>query len=71
MGIYDGFRLQLLDEAGSVLRNVSVAVGRRSEQLESLTSGKRYLVKVETLSGGVPSLDAATAEGQTRESLIL
>uniref|UniRef100_A0A3Q2EEM7 Fibronectin type-III domain-containing protein n=1 Tax=Cyprinodon variegatus TaxID=28743 RepID=A0A3Q2EEM7_CYPVA len=70
VGIYDGFRLQLLDEAGSVLRNVSVAVGHRSEQLEGLTSGKRYLVKVETLSGGVPSLDAATAEGQTRPAAV-
>lgn len=67
MGVYDGYSLQLLDEAGVVLANRSVSVKSRSERLEGLTSGKWYRVRVVTLSGGVPSLEA-TAEGQTRES---
>lgn len=68
MGVYDGYSLQLLDEAGVVLANRSVSVESRSERLEGLTSGKWYRVRVATLSGGVLSLEA-TAEGQTRESL--
>lgn len=68
VGAFDGYRLQLLDEAGGVVRNRSVAGDSQSEQLEGLTSGKRYRVKLVTLSGGVTSLEAAAAEGQTRES---
>uniref|UniRef100_A0A3Q2PFE7 protein-tyrosine-phosphatase n=1 Tax=Fundulus heteroclitus TaxID=8078 RepID=A0A3Q2PFE7_FUNHE len=70
VGEFDGYSLQLLDEAGSLLRNQSVVVGSQSERLEGLTSGKWYRVKVVTLSGGVPSLDAATAEGQTRPAAV-
>lgn len=66
MGVYDGYSLQLLDEAGLVLANRSVSAERRSERLEGLTSGRWYRVKVVTLSGGVPSAEA-TVEGQTRE----
>lgn len=65
-GVYDGYSLQLLDEAGVVLTNRSVSVESRSERLEGLTSGKWYRVKVVALSRGVPSSEA-TAEGQTRE----
>lgn len=65
-GVYDGYRLQLLDEAGVVLANRSVSAESRSECLEGLTSGRWYRVRVVTLSGGVPSAEA-TAEGQTRE----
>lgn len=69
VGVFDGYSLQLLDEAGVVLANRSVSVESRSERLEGLTSGKRYHAKVTTLSGGVPSLEA-TAEGQTRPSAV-
>ncbi|XP_047431012.1 receptor-type tyrosine-protein phosphatase beta [Mugil cephalus] len=69
MGEYDGFRLQLLDEAGVVLKNRSVAADSQSERLEGLTSGKWFQVKLVTLSGGVPSL-AVTAEGQTRPAAV-
>ncbi|XP_028426103.1 receptor-type tyrosine-protein phosphatase beta isoform X2 [Perca flavescens] len=69
VGVYDGYSLQLLDEAGVVLANWSVPVGSRSERLEGLTSGRWYRVKVATLSGGVPSPDA-TAEGQTRPAAV-
>lgn len=67
MGVYDGYDLRLTDEAGAAVANRSVSAARRSELLEGLTSGRRYGVRVVTLSGGVPSLEA-TAEGQTRES---
>lgn len=68
VGVYDGYRLQLLDEAGgAVVANRSVAALSHGERLEALTPGKRYRVKVVTLSGGVESAEA-TAEGQTRES---
>ncbi|GAA6227007.1 receptor-type tyrosine-protein phosphatase beta-like [Lates japonicus] len=68
-GVYDGYSLQLLDEAGVIVANRSVSVESRSEQLEGLTSGKRYHVRVVTLSGGVPSPEA-TAEGQTRPAAV-
>lgn len=68
VGVFDSYSLQLLDEEGSVLINRTVAMESRSEQLEELTSGKWYKVRVVTLSGGVPSLEA-TAEGQTRKKL--
>uniref|UniRef100_A0A8P4GG41 protein-tyrosine-phosphatase n=1 Tax=Dicentrarchus labrax TaxID=13489 RepID=A0A8P4GG41_DICLA len=69
VGVYDGYSLQLLDEAGVVLANRSVTMVSRSERLEGLTSGKWYRVRVVTLSGGVPSLEA-TAEGQTRPAAV-
>lgn len=65
-GLYDAYRLQLLDDGGAVLANRSVPAERRSERLEGLTSGRWYRVRVVTVSGGVPSAEA-TAEGQTRE----
>lgn len=65
-GVYDGYRLQLVDAAGGLVINRSLPVETRSEKLEGLTSGKRYRVKVVTLSGGVWSAEATT-EGQTRE----
>uniref|UniRef100_A0A4W6D1H1 protein-tyrosine-phosphatase n=1 Tax=Lates calcarifer TaxID=8187 RepID=A0A4W6D1H1_LATCA len=68
-GVYDGYSLQLLDEAGVIVANRSVSVESRGEQLEGLTSGKRYHVRVVTLSGGVPSPEA-TAEGQTRPAAV-
>lgn len=65
-GLYDAYRLQLLDDGGAVLANRTVPAERRSERLEGLTSGRWYRVRVVTVSGGVPSAEA-TAEGQTRE----
>nr|XP_046234726.1 receptor-type tyrosine-protein phosphatase beta isoform X2 [Scatophagus argus] len=68
-GEFDGYRLQLVDEAGVLLANRSVSAESRSERLEGLTSGKWYRVRVVTLSGGVLSLEA-TAEGQTRPAAV-
>lgn len=65
-GVYDGYRLQLLDEAGAVLANWTVPAERGRQRLEGLTSGRWYRVSVVTVSDGVPSAEA-TAEGQTRE----
>lgn len=67
VGAYDSYSLQLLDEAGIVVINRTVAAESRSELLEGLTSGKWYRVRVVTLSGGVQSPEAS-AEGQTRKS---
>ncbi|TMS01587.1 hypothetical protein E3U43_005407 [Larimichthys crocea] len=69
VGVYDGYRLQLLDEAGVLQANRSVSAESRSERLEGLTSGKWYRVRVVTLSGGVLSPEA-TAEGQTRPAAV-
>ncbi|KAL6116555.1 ptprb [Pungitius sinensis] len=69
VGVYDGYALQLLDEAGVLLAERSPPAGRHSERLEGLTSGRWYRVKVVTLSGGVPSPEA-TAEGQTRPAAV-
>ncbi|XP_026182331.1 receptor-type tyrosine-protein phosphatase beta-like [Mastacembelus armatus] len=69
VGVYDGYRLQLLDEAGVVVANRSVSARSRSERLGGLTSGKWYRVRVVTLSVGVPSAEA-TAEGQTRPAAV-
>ncbi|XP_020781984.1 receptor-type tyrosine-protein phosphatase beta isoform X1 [Boleophthalmus pectinirostris] len=68
-GVFDSYRLQLLDQDSAVLINRTVAMESRREQLENLTSGKWYKVRVVTLSGGVPSLEA-TAEGQTRPAAV-
>ncbi|KAF6714483.1 Receptor-type tyrosine-protein phosphatase beta [Oryzias melastigma] len=70
VGVFDSYILHLLDEAGVCLINQSIAAETRSKQLEGLTSGKWYRVKVVTLSGGVPSLNAAVAEGQTRPAAV-
>ncbi|XP_029018669.1 receptor-type tyrosine-protein phosphatase beta [Betta splendens] len=69
VGVYDGYTLQLLDDAGALVVDRSVSAGSRSEVLDGLTSGKRYRVKVATLSGGVSSPEA-TADGQTRPAAV-
>ncbi|CAJ1054300.1 receptor-type tyrosine-protein phosphatase beta-like [Xyrichtys novacula] len=69
VGVYDGYSLQLLDEAGVVQANRSISAEARSERLEGLTSGRWYKVRMVTLSGGVSS-EEADAEGQTRPSAV-
>lgn len=69
VGVFDSYALQLLDQDGSVLINRTLLMESRRERLDSLTPGKWYKVKVVTLSGNVPSLEA-TAEGQTRPSAV-
>ncbi|XP_059181909.1 receptor-type tyrosine-protein phosphatase beta-like [Centropristis striata] len=69
VGVFDSFRLSLLDELGVLVANRSVSAESRSERLDALTAGRWYRVKLATVSGGVPSLDA-TAEGQTRPAAV-
>uniref|UniRef100_A0A673A7T7 Protein tyrosine phosphatase receptor type B n=1 Tax=Sphaeramia orbicularis TaxID=375764 RepID=A0A673A7T7_9TELE len=69
VGVFDGYSLQLQDEAGAIMMNRSVVSESRSERLEGLTAGKWYRVQVVTLSGGVASQEA-TAEGQTRPAAV-
>ncbi|XP_068162666.1 receptor-type tyrosine-protein phosphatase beta [Antennarius striatus] len=69
VGVYDGFHLQLLDEAGEVLANQTLPPEGRGQRLEGLTPGRWYHVQLLTLSGGVAS-PAASAEGQTRPSAV-
>lgn len=69
VGMFDSYRLQLMDQNGSVLINRTLAMESRRERLEGLTSGKWYKVRIVTLSGSIPSL-AAIAEGQTRPSAV-
>lgn len=65
-GLYDAFRLQLLEQEGPLLANHTLPANSRSQRLGGLVAGRRYRAKVVTLSAGVPSAEV-TAEGQTRE----
>lgn len=65
-GLYDAFRLQLLEQEGPLLANHTLPASSRRWQLGGLVAGRRYRVKVVTLSAGVQSAEV-TAEGQTRE----
>ncbi|XP_028305294.1 receptor-type tyrosine-protein phosphatase beta [Gouania willdenowi] len=69
IGIYDGYRLMLKDEAGTILMNRTVAAESQRERLQGLTSGRWYRVSVVTLSYDVSSLEAS-AEGQTRPASV-
>ncbi|XP_075900111.1 receptor-type tyrosine-protein phosphatase beta [Nelusetta ayraudi] len=69
LGIYDAFRLQLLEQEGPLLANHTLPANSRSQRLGGLVAGRRYRVKVVTLSAGVPSAEV-TAEGQTRPAAV-
>lgn len=66
LGVYDAFRIQLLEQQGPLLANYTLPASSRSWQLGGLVAGRRYRVKVVTLSAGVQSAEVV-AEGQTRE----
>ncbi|KAM9846095.1 receptor-type tyrosine-protein phosphatase beta [Aulostomus maculatus] len=69
VGVFDGYRLQLLDDGGVIQANQSLAAESHRQRLEGLISGKWYRIRMVTLSGGVPSAEA-TAEGQTRPAAV-
>ncbi|XP_030645845.1 receptor-type tyrosine-protein phosphatase beta [Chanos chanos] len=69
LGVFDGYRLQLLEESDVVISNASLSAGVSHYIFEGLTPGKWYKVLVQTLSGGVHSKDAI-AEGQTRPAAV-
>ncbi|XP_051975125.1 receptor-type tyrosine-protein phosphatase beta-like isoform X2 [Xyrauchen texanus] len=63
-GIYDGYRLQLLDERGALVSNTSETAESRQHSFTQLTPGKKYCILVQTVSGGIISKDVITY-GQT------
>ncbi|CAB1346426.1 unnamed protein product [Coregonus sp. 'balchen'] len=64
-GVYEGYKIQLLDDGGVLVSNTSLPQGSTSHLFDQLTPGKWYRVRVETISGGVYGKEAV-AEGQTR-----
>ncbi|XP_059391902.1 receptor-type tyrosine-protein phosphatase beta-like [Carassius carassius] len=63
-GVYDGYRLQLLDERGSLVTNSSQTAEASQQYFRQLTPGKKYRVVMLTISGGISS-KAVFAEGRT------
>ena len=70
VGVYDSYRIQLLEEASTLLANTSMPAGTTRHLFDKLTPGKWYHVRVQSLSAGVYSLEAI-AEGQTRKYTCL
>lgn len=63
----DGYVLQVLDDRGSMVRNVSQPFGHTWQQFDGLTPGKKYRVLVQTTSGGVHSV-GVSAEARTSKT---
>ncbi|XP_043090430.1 receptor-type tyrosine-protein phosphatase beta-like [Puntigrus tetrazona] len=63
-GVFDAYRLQLLDERGSLVDNSSKAAGANQQYFRQLTPGKKYRIAVQTISGGISS-KAVIVEGRT------
>ncbi|KAL1247087.1 hypothetical protein QQF64_022463, partial [Cirrhinus molitorella] len=63
-GVYDGYRLQLLDERGSLVSNSSQTAEASQHYFRQLTPGKKYRIVMQTISGGISS-KAVIAEGRT------
>ncbi|XP_041072052.1 receptor-type tyrosine-protein phosphatase beta isoform X2 [Carcharodon carcharias] len=56
-GVSDGYMLQLLNEQGfQMLSNVSVPAASRGHKFNDLTPGKKYKIRVFTISGGLYSI---------------
>lgn len=67
LGVADGYVLQLLDDRGSLVTNISRAFGETRHWFEGLTAGRKYRVQVQTSSGGVHSQRVST-EARTCET---
>lgn len=65
-GVYDSYRLQILDERGTLVANHSQSADTRQHYFTQLTPGKKYRIRMQTVSGGISSRDAV-AEARTRE----
>ncbi|XP_056308714.1 receptor-type tyrosine-protein phosphatase beta-like, partial [Danio aesculapii] len=63
-GVFDSFRLQLLDERGTLVSNISTPAQAAQHTFTQLTPGKQYRVLIQALSGGVSSNDVG-ADGRT------
>ncbi|XP_067906520.1 receptor-type tyrosine-protein phosphatase beta isoform X2 [Heterodontus francisci] len=64
-GVSEGYMLQLLTEQGTqMLSNVSVPASSRGHKFNDLTPGKKYKIRVFTVSGGLYSI-GTDREGRT------
>ncbi|KAK9952792.1 hypothetical protein ABG768_018599 [Culter alburnus] len=63
-GVYDSYRLQLLDERGTLVSNSSQTAETSQYYFRQLTPGKKYQILMQTISGGISSKDVI-AEGRT------
>ncbi|KAK7122151.1 hypothetical protein R3I93_023083 [Phoxinus phoxinus] len=63
-GVYDSYRLQILDERGALVANTSHSADTSQHYFSQLTPGKKYRIRLQTVSGGTGSRDAE-AEGRT------
>ncbi|KAL0967234.1 hypothetical protein UPYG_G00249540 [Umbra pygmaea] len=68
-GVYDGYRIHLLDDGGTMLSNTSLPPATTRHLFSKLTPGRWYNVRVQTVSGGVIGKEAV-AEGQTRPAAV-
>ncbi|XP_066579580.1 receptor-type tyrosine-protein phosphatase beta isoform X2 [Amia ocellicauda] len=64
IGIAEMYSLQLLTEQGALITNRSETTTSTQHRYNDLTPGKKYRIRVSTVSGGIYS-DAAQAEGRT------
>lgn len=52
-GVYDSYRLQLLDESGTLVSNSSQMADVNQHYFRQLIPGKKYIILVQTVSGGI------------------
>uniref|UniRef100_A0A673GCE3 protein-tyrosine-phosphatase n=1 Tax=Sinocyclocheilus rhinocerous TaxID=307959 RepID=A0A673GCE3_9TELE len=68
-GVYDSYRLQLLDDRGTLVSNSSQTAEASQHNFRQLTPGKKYRVVIQTISGGISSKDVIT-EGRTSPATV-
>ncbi|XP_074231504.1 receptor-type tyrosine-protein phosphatase beta isoform X1 [Camelus bactrianus] len=64
VGVAERYDILLLNENGTLLSNTSAAATTKQHKFEDLTPGKKYKIRVVTVSGGLFSKEAQT-EGRT------
>uniref|UniRef100_A0A8C7PJW9 protein-tyrosine-phosphatase n=1 Tax=Oncorhynchus mykiss TaxID=8022 RepID=A0A8C7PJW9_ONCMY len=69
VGVYEGYRIQLLDNGRDIVSNISMPQGSTRHLFDQLTPGKWYRVQVVSVSGGIYGKEAV-AEGQTRPAAV-
>ncbi|XP_042571763.1 receptor-type tyrosine-protein phosphatase beta isoform X2 [Cyprinus carpio] len=68
-GVYDSYRLQLLDDRGTLVSNSCQTAEASQHDFRQLTPGKKYRVVMQTISGGISSEDVMT-EGRTSPATV-
>ncbi|XP_057185222.1 receptor-type tyrosine-protein phosphatase beta-like isoform X3 [Triplophysa rosa] len=56
-GVYDSYWLQLLDESGTLVSNSSQTEDVNQHYFRQLIPGKKYIILVQTVSGGISTKD--------------